>query len=198
MTTAEPTFDDLLARARQGNESALAELARRYEPEVRAVARVRLGPALRPYLDTIDLVQSVHRSLLHGLRQNKFVFAGPDQLVALALTIVRRKVARAWQRAQRQQRPGPGPGGGESSLPDLLLTMADDAPDPTRTAESRDAVDRLCRDLEPFDRRLLELSAQGYRTVEIAARLGLNADVLRVRMSRLRAKLRTAGVAEWP
>ena len=45
---------------------------------------------------------------------------------------------------------------------------------------------------------MLELSAQGYPTVEIARMLGQNADVLRVRLSRLRAKLRSGGVnADW-
>jgi RNA polymerase sigma-70 factor (ECF subfamily) len=189
-----PPFDELIARARGGDEAALGELARQYEPEVRAVARVRLGPALRPYLDTFDLVQSVHKSLLLGLRANKFAFAGPDQLVALALTIVRRKVARQWQKHQRQQRPAAGDSAG--TLPDLLVNLTADTPDPARSAETRDAVDRLCRDLDPFDRQLLELSAQGFKTVEIAAQLGKDADVLRVRLSRLRARLRAAGVAD--
>ena len=42
----------------------MEELVAAYEPEVRLVARVRLGTALRPYLDSVDLVQSVHRSVL--------------------------------------------------------------------------------------------------------------------------------------
>ena len=70
---AEPNdFTDLLERARQGDDAALGELAQRYEPEVRMVARVLLGPALRPYLDSVDVVQSVHRSLMVGIRANKF------------------------------------------------------------------------------------------------------------------------------
>lgn len=196
MSDATEPFDVLLARARTGDEAALMDLARQYEPEVRAVARVRLGPALRPYIDTFDLVQSVHRSLMLGLRQNKFVFTGPEQLVALALTIVRRKAARQWQKARRQVRSDAPDHGG--SLPDLLLAMQDDAPPPTAAVESRDAVEKLCGGLDEDDRRLLELSSQGYRTVEIAKMLSQNADVLRVRLSRLRAKLRSHGVAaDW-
>ncbi|HYH65899.1 MAG TPA: sigma-70 family RNA polymerase sigma factor [Urbifossiella sp.] len=191
-----PTFEELLALARAGDEAALLELAQRYEPEVRAVARVRLGPALRPYLDTFDLVQSVHRSVMMGLRQNKFVFTGPEQLVALALTVVRRKVARQWRRAQRQVRPDAPQGDSTADLPSVLLGMRDDTPGPADAVDARDAVDELCRGLDAPDRELLELSAQGYRTVEIARRLGQNADVLRVRLSRLRAKLRTHGVSD--
>ena len=47
-----------------------------------------LGPALRPYLDSLDLVQSVHRSLLLGLRQEKYDISSPDQIIALAVTLV--------------------------------------------------------------------------------------------------------------
>src|SRR5262245_25926969 len=88
----------LLARARSGDGAARDELARPYEPKLRLVARVLLGPALRPYLDSVDLVQSVHKSLLVGLRDQKFAFNSPDDLLALAVTMVRRKVARQWRR----------------------------------------------------------------------------------------------------
>src|SRR5262245_53085711 len=97
-------FDALMTRAGQGEPAALAEIAREYEPQLRMVARVLLGPALRPYLDTLDLVQSVHKSLLLGLRNDTFDVSTPEKLVALALTMVRRKAARHWRHLQRQQR----------------------------------------------------------------------------------------------
>src|SRR5438552_194809 len=104
MADAGSEFVALLAQARQGDRSALAELAQQYESKVRMVARVLLGPALRPYLDSVDLVQSVHKSLMIGLRQDKFDISSPDKLIALALTMVRRKVARHWRHLQRQKR----------------------------------------------------------------------------------------------
>lgn len=187
-------FDDLLARARLGDSVAMSELAKRYEPEVLAVARVRLGPALRPYLDTFDLVQSVHRSLIVGLRNNRFAFSGPEQLVALAVTIVRRKAARQWQRAQRQVRISSGTD--STPLPDLLVRLTSHDADPAREVETRDAIARVLGTLDGIDRDLLDLSIHGYRTVEIAEMLGQNADVLRVRLSRLRTKLRACGIAD--
>ena len=60
---------ELLSRVQQGDEAALAELLQAYEPRLRTTARVLLGPLLRPHLDTVDLVQSVHRVLLPGLRR---------------------------------------------------------------------------------------------------------------------------------
>ena len=74
MTQAPDEFLALLAKVRAGDQAALAQLARQYEPELRVVARVLVGPLLRPYLDSLDLVQSVHRSLLIGVR-NRMVVA---------------------------------------------------------------------------------------------------------------------------
>src|SRR5437870_1176633 len=107
MSNVNAEFAALLLRARGGDQSALTHLAAQYEPEVRIVARVLLGRSLRPYLDSLDLVQSVHKSLLLGLRNDKFDISSPEKLVALALTIVRRKVARHWRHLQRQQRLDP-------------------------------------------------------------------------------------------
>lgn len=185
-------FGELVGLARAGNADAVAELVRRYEPEVRLVARLRLGAALRPYLDSVDLVQSVHKSLIRGLQNERFAITRPEQLVALALTMVRRKAAKAWRKLQRQQRPQDGGG----SLPDALVNLATPHEDPADEVAFRDAVERLCRDLDPLDKQLLEKNLQGFRTAEIARELGVNGDVLRVRLSRLRVKLRAAGVAD--
>src|SRR5262245_54674242 len=103
MSETSSEFVALLEKARQGDRDCLTELARKYEPEVRIVARVLLGPALRPYVDSLDLVQSVHRSLLLGLRDAKFQIVSPEQLVGLAVTMVRRKVARKWRQNRRQE-----------------------------------------------------------------------------------------------
>src|SRR2546430_17687874 len=94
-------FATLLALARQGDRNAPAQLTQQYESKVRLVARVVLGPALRPYLDTMDLVQSVHHTVMLGLRAAHFNLAGPESLLALALTLVRRKAARHWRHLQR-------------------------------------------------------------------------------------------------
>jgi RNA polymerase sigma-70 factor (ECF subfamily) len=193
MTEAADDFAALLGRARRGDRAALGELAQRYEPRLRVVARVLLGPALRPYLDSVDLVQSVHRSLLVGLRDDRFDLATPDNLVALAMTMVRRKVARHWRRLQRQRRLDGGPG---ADPPSLLTSLSSPQPDPARAAQYADAVRHLCASLDETGRRLLELRLQGHSTAEIAAELGLSDVALRVRMTRLRQRLRAAGVLD--
>jgi RNA polymerase sigma-70 factor (ECF subfamily) len=188
-------FAALLARAQRKDQVAQAELVRRYESKVRLVARVLLGTALRPYLDSLDLVQSVHRSLLVGMRENRFAVSSPEQLVALATTMVRRKVARQWRRMRRQQRLESRPADA-SDAPGLLTSLASHEADPARTAQSNDAIRRLWDQLDPADRRLMELRLDGCSTGEIASDLGLSPVALRVRMTRLRQRLQTTGVID--
>ena len=185
-------FQDLLERSRAGDREALSALVQQYEREVRVMARVLLGPALRPYLDSLDLVQSVHRSLLIGLHGGRFQFDSPKDLLALAITVVRRKVARQWRHLQRQKRL-------ESSsdsqlLPDVLISLSSSGEDPARAAQFKDQVRDLCRHLSETESTILQMRLDGYSTAEISDRLGLSNVALRVRLTRLRQRLQEAGV----
>lgn len=59
-------FVALLARARLGDDQAVSHLVERYEGIVRRAAHGMLGPAMRPQLDSMDVVQSVRRGLSFG------------------------------------------------------------------------------------------------------------------------------------
>jgi RNA polymerase sigma factor (sigma-70 family) len=178
-------FRELLKQAAAGNPDAMADLARRYEPEVRIVARARLSNRLRPYLDSMDITQSVHRSLMDGLRLEKYDIASPEKLVGLAVTIVRRKIARHWRKLRRQHR-------------DSIFDQSGTATE-ARTVSVGTAVDAVDADdefqylvagLSDTDRKMMEMRLAGFSTAEAARQLGLDPDVVRVRLSRLRQRLR--------
>jgi RNA polymerase sigma-70 factor (ECF subfamily) len=192
MPHRDPTFQELLALARTGDAQAIEQIARIYEPDLLIAARVHLGPALRPYLDSIDLVQSVHRSLILGLRNDQFAVTDPRSLLALALTMVRRKVARQWRRHRRQVRT-------DVEHPSAVLaTLSRRAVNPTAEAEVRDALARLWRELGPDDKAVLELRLEGLSTAEAAERLNKTPEALRVRLHRLRKRLEAEQVlTEW-
>jgi DNA-directed RNA polymerase specialized sigma24 family protein len=76
----------------------------------------------------------------------------------------------------------------------MELTRPED--DPAKQAQLRDTLRRVCDGLDDLDRQVLGLRLAGHSTAEAARQLSQNADVLRVRMSRLRQRLRTAGVHE--
>ncbi len=194
MSETSDDFDRLLGRLREGDEAALAALVERYAGVIRRTARGLLGPALRPHLDSVDIVQSVHRTLLIGLRRQQFEVSTPQQLVALATTLVRRKVARQWRRMRRR----PTAHLGDSALADVLAEARGPQDDPARDAQVNDTVRELLAALDDTDRRLLELRLDGHSTAGAARELGLAPAFLRLRLSRLRKRLRERGLLdEW-
>jgi RNA polymerase sigma-70 factor (ECF subfamily) len=148
-----------------------------------------------PLSGSLGLVQSVHRSLLLGLRERKFAVSSPEQLVALATTLVRRKVARRWRRMRRQQRLE-SRSADAADAPGLLASLASGEADPARAAQSNDAIRRLWDNLDAAERRRLELRLHGHSPAEVAAELGLSGVAVRVRLTRLRQRLRAAGVRD--
>jgi len=176
--TSDPSepLDDLLAKARGGDAPALERLIRLYEPRLRLAARALLRPHQRHRLDSIDLVQSVHRALLPGLRDGRYTFENEDRLIGLAVTVLRHKF-------QRATRPAPPTG----PLPLAPAT-------PEQHAEAEDLYRHMWANLDETDRRLLGLCRQELDASEIARELGTTAPIIRARLSRLRKRLREAGL----
>lgn len=194
MPTVKSDFETLMRAAEGGSEVAISRLVHLYEPEVRIVARVTLGRALRPYLDTMDVVQTVHRSLLAGLRGGRFDIGSPEKLVALALTIMRRKVARQWRRMQRQQRLSRS-SSDPSSLLDYFISLSSREPNPAEEAARREQAQKLFAWLTEPQKKLIRLRFEGCSTAEAARHMAINADVARVQLNRLRHRLRQVGTA---
>lgn len=189
-------FAALMQNAAAGDLQAQTRICEQYAPKVQIVARVLLGPALRPHFDSMDLVQSVHRSLLIGLREGKFDISSPQKLIALATTIVRRKVARKWRTSRRQIRFDANDS--TQSLAVTLSSLSSGDTDPAKAAEFADQMEVLCRNLSEVEQQMLQLRLQGYTSDEVANELGIHAVALRVRWTRLRKRLIEGGVvADW-
>ncbi len=189
-------FELLINAARCGDQSALESLVKQYEPELRIVARSRLGAALRPHLDSIDLVQSVHRSLLIGLRDNRFEISSPEKLLGLALTIVRRKIARHWQHLKRQQRLSGNLDSSTSDIVDVIASFQTTQSSVEDEYSRRDLLEQWTQQLDPIEKQLVLMRIEGHSTVEVARSLNLDPDVLRVKLSRLRKRLRDRGLVD--
>jgi RNA polymerase sigma factor (sigma-70 family) len=197
MSNPSDTVAGLLARVRAGDEEALAELLRQYEPKIRLTARYLLRPILRRYLDSIDVAQSVQFDLMRGLRRGSFDLADSETFVALAVTVVRRKVAQHWRHLQTEHklRFGPSDEPGRSAS---RLSSPEMPDDPARTVQQSEDLQAFWKWLDPIERRVLELRLQGYTTEEAAAEMGCAANVLRVRLSRLRKRLHEQGhISDW-
>jgi RNA polymerase sigma-70 factor (ECF subfamily) len=187
MTDSTVPFGELLARARQDDHNALAKIVQLIEPDLLRAAHLRISPQLRPFLESIDLVQSVHKSILISLRNKSYVFDGPEDLIALAVTMVVRKASRMWRKVKRDQE--------YRALVEQLVRRRPAADDPTARAEREDQVRDLLGRLSDEDRRLIELHLENCGTREIATRLNTTENIIRARRSKLFRKLREeAGV----
>jgi RNA polymerase sigma factor (sigma-70 family) len=131
-----------------------------------------------------------------GLREDKFDISTPKNLVALAMTLVQRKVARHWRHLQRQYRIESNSSSGD--LVEKLSSLSRSPDDPAQTAEFHDQVRHVCAQLDPSERRVVEMRIEGHTIAEVARSIGMEPHLLRVRLSRLRERLRKSGVlTEW-
>ncbi len=192
----EQEFAHLLQQAALGIESAQQAISQKYSDQIRAVARVLLGPQLRQHFDTMDLMQSVHHSILIGLRQQRFQFSSSDKLIALACAILRRKVAKKWRRHRRQLTLSNAHRNDSEDLVDLLSSITNHETNPSLIAQFNDQLAKVCGHLGDVERVMLEMRLDGYTSHEIAKRLDLHPVALRVRWTRLRRKLADFGINE--
>jgi len=177
--------DLLLTQVRQGDENAVAELLEKHREPIRRVARRLLGRALRPHLDSVDLLQLVHQTVLLGVRGQKIDLSKPEKIVAFAMTLLRRKIAFYWKKIKRE--PNQASNGRDRRANEAT---------PADSFALSDEVEKLLRGLNPIDRKLLELRLDGYTTAEAARELGVDACSLRVRLGRLRKRLQERRIVE--
>lgn len=185
----ELSYEQLVARAKSGDEQAVVDLVELCGADIRRTARALLGPLLRPYVDTVDVAQSVQLAIVMGLRDDTLDIADSHKLTALATRMVQRKVADHWRRISRRNRLLSA-GIDRGDLVALLSSACSRADDPAAIAEFNDQLEHLLSGLDERQRQVLELRLLGYSTSDVANALGLDADVLRAQLSRLRKKLR--------
>ena len=169
-------------------------LVNRYEPEVRIVVRSRLGAVLRPYVDTMDIVQSMHRSLLIGLRSDKFDISTPKNLLSLAVTMVNRKIAKKWRKHRRQDRLA-NSANADGDLTSLFASLLSGNTDHEREVDNNEQMNRILQSLSENERKLVELRLQGYSTADAARMLNVDTEYARVRLARMRKRLEESGFA---
>jgi RNA polymerase sigma-70 factor (ECF subfamily) len=176
---AAATFADFLRRVCAGDESAAAELVRRYEPALRLEVQLRLtDPKLRRLLDPADLCQSVLKSFFIRAAAGQFELDSQEKLMALLRTMARNKVAfeaRKQKALRRDLRRDVSLGEGE-----LLATD----PSASRLAIGRELLDALQSRLSAEERRMADLRSTGREWAEIASELGGTAQGRRKQLAR--------------
>ena len=172
----------LIDRAREGDQNAIGDLYRLYEQRLHGAVRGRLGGRLKARMEPSDLVQSVWKDVLSGMHD--FEYRGPDSFFHWLLTRVLWKIGdknryfAARKRDPARERPlAGGAEGGAERQP-----VATD-PTPSRAAAADEELDSLMRLLDRLpsaQRQVLVLRMRDERSfVEIGRMTGRSADAAR-------------------
>jgi RNA polymerase sigma-70 factor (ECF subfamily) len=172
-------FRALIQQVRRGDQTAAAELVRRYEPAIRRVARIRLVDSrLRRILDSMDICQSVFASFFVRAALGQYELENPEDLFKLLVDITRKKLtdrAREELAAKRDCR--------RLSRRDPNQSKDSDE-GPVQQAVGRELLQEFHRRLSAEERTLAEQRALGRPWAEIASERGESAEALRKRLTR--------------
>jgi RNA polymerase sigma-70 factor (ECF subfamily) len=178
---AEAPFAEFLRRIRAGDESAAAELVRRYEPALRLEIRLRLrDPRLRRLLEPADLCQSVLKSFFLRAAVGQFNLDSPEKLLALLRAMARNKVVEQARKHGARRRDLRRDVSLDAGAP--LVPAAD--PSPSRVAIGREMWEAFRGRLSPDELRVADLRSQGRDWAEIARELGGTAQARRKQLAR--------------
>jgi len=182
MTTGP--LEDLLEKLNNGDATAAEQVFRAYEPYLRKVIRRQLPARLRPKFDSLDIVQSAWRDILHGLQKAGWRFTSTAQLQAFLVKVTRNRFIDRYRQhhtaAERQQ---------ELSIHELQSLPATQEADPSARAEADELWERLLQLCPPEHHELLRLKRQGVPLPEIAAHTGLHAGSIRRILRTLASRL---------
>jgi RNA polymerase sigma-70 factor (ECF subfamily) len=179
--TSRSDISSLIARVRSGDQEAVAELVRDYEPYVRRAIRIQLrDPRLRSTLDTADICQSVLASFFARLALGQYDLDQPGHLAALLARMARTKVATRARRAEITRRDRQG----QAAHTRALIAVPASGPDPSQIAAGRDLLEQFQLRLKADELALSDRRAEGQSWAEIASELGSTPEALRKKLGR--------------
>jgi len=166
--------DELIARARTGDQAAWEELFHTCYPKVIRVVRRKLDRPLRSLYDSTDFVSDVMKSLAANLDRLDFPSLG--SLIAFLAQAAEQKVIDEYRRRHTQKRDITREramvGFDGTDLKPMALASAD--PTASQVAQATEVCERLLAGQDEQERSVIELKRLGYTNVEIAERTGWN------------------------
>jgi RNA polymerase sigma-70 factor (ECF subfamily) len=187
----DPAFDALMDRLRRGDETAAAEVFRRFARRLVALAERRLSAQVRAKVDAEDILQSVFQSFFRRQAAGEYDLDSWDSLWSLLTVITLRKCGyrtRHFLAARRDVRHEAPPPAGEGASDAGWEAIARE-PTPDEATLLTETVEQLLRGLDEDGRRIVELGLQGYKAPEISAQVGLAERTVYRVLERVKARL---------
>lgn len=185
----EPTFWELMDRVRRGEESATADLVRRFEPEVRREVRTWLRRqrllSLSRIVDSADICQSVLARFFARLAEGRLELCSAEHLRNLLLFMARNSFlqhVRSNQAVRRDRRR-------------TIPLAHEDPPEPAwratpaELAAEHELLELIRARLTTEERELAERRAQGQSWTEIVAAMGGTTAGRRMQLCRAEARI---------
>jgi RNA polymerase sigma-70 factor, ECF subfamily len=160
----------LLNLLRAGDEQAAQQVFDTYVNRLLHLARSRISQRLEGRVDPEDIVQSVFRTFFSRVKAGDFTVEDQDDLGKLLGRITLYKALRQVQHHTAGKRDC-----ARESDADAPLDLADlpgREPSPVMVVAFLDQLEHFLAALRPQDRVILEMRLEGYRTREIAHKLG--------------------------
>jgi RNA polymerase sigma-70 factor (ECF subfamily) len=165
------SFTDLMQRLRGGDQSAAAEVFRRFAHRLIGLARSRLDARVRQKVDPEDVMQSALKSFFVRHADGQLDLEDWDGLWSMLVVITLRKCAWQGRYFRRDRRDVQREVGSDAAARTLVESLRRE-PTPEEAALLTETVERLMRDLDGRDRDILALSLQGMTAPEVSAELG--------------------------
>jgi DNA-directed RNA polymerase specialized sigma24 family protein len=177
------TFEELILAVRARDESAAAELVRRFEPKIARAVRVPMQ-RLRLYrlLDPADITQTVLARFFAHATAGDFQLHGPHQVQKLLLTMARKQVlseARRYLASRRDNRRLD-----ESYSEEKLNTLVDRNPSPSMVAMVNELLREMYRLFTPQERFVADQRSLGRSWEDLATEVGGSAEGQRKKFER--------------
>jgi len=171
----DPSFADLLARLRTGDQAAAALVVDQYARRLIALARTNLDRRILRKEDPEDVLQSVFKSFFRRCGVGQFRLDRREDLWSLLVSLTLHKCGHRadYFRAARRnvQRETPAALGQESSASEWEALARE--PTPLEAVMLAETVERLLGGLEPHQQQIVQLSLEGEAPARIATAVGV-------------------------
>ena len=177
-------------------DEASRALFEQFSQRLIGLARTHLDGRLKNKVDPEDVVQSAYKSFFLRYGDQTLAAQGSDALWSLLTLITIRKCAdraRYYRADRRDLNQEAAPTG---SQPDFWREAVSREPTPEHAMVLAETVERVLREVGTDERRVVELSLQGYSAQEISEQLGRAERSVRRLRERVRKYLEKLQEAE--
>lgn len=175
-------LEALFEKIRMGDFQAAEQVFVNYEPQLRIIVRRQLSRRLRVKFDSLDVVQSVWRRVLHDFRAHGCSLASAEHLRNFLIQVTRNCLTDRL----RHFRPALER---EQSVADAADTTAVAQPRPSEIAQGNELWESLLANCPAKYHELLRLKRQGLTIEAIAAQIGMHEGSIRRILRQLARKL---------